>query len=661
MRPSPFRLLASLALPLALLLAGGTAASAPKGAIFDYAERGYVRLDPMWASERPNDERLILAVFECLTRLDAVTGKVAPAAAERWTSAADGRSWTFTLRADGAWSDGTPVKAQDFVRAWRRILDPDLDAPSPWRHLFRPILGAATIVDNDFGRRVLDRVHKQLTELVASKKDGVPGRELRDLIDAEGLKAVPGAAEQPVLRKLLRWGEDKFPPKQSAEVLEVLKTERRARKVPTFEAYDAFGVSKGVVAKDDRTLVVETDGWVPFLPELLARGAFAPLPPALAEMREIGENTDTFVGNGPFKLFGRGAKSRGSGGTPSVVHLVRSTTYKGPALAKLDEIRCWTDEPGGEETRRYKAQQLQWIASPDEELKKDWEALPGYRTRPSGAVALLRFRCDSEPFEKREARRAFALTIDRAALAKGLWPAGEVAERIVPPMVKGAGAGVKGLSPDAGAAKKALADAGTTPEKFPAVDLKYAEIGGLDSIASRLVKGWEKQLGISQPGHWIEAGFEAQRVVRAGTFQVFLSTLRGSIDDASGYLEVFASGSPDGGLGWKDEAFDLFLAGARDVDAAAAAPEKLLAVVKNPLTKERLAAAKASLSESTRSALRQALLAEAEQRLLDEAVVVPLVFLRTPEVLGPVKGLGEEAAWSNCAFVGSLRDATLAP
>ncbi len=655
MRRTPFSLLASLA----LLLLPGTAGSAPKAVILDYAERGYVRLDPMWASERANDERLILAVFECLTRIDAVTGKVAPAAAERWTAAPDGRSWTFTLRADGAWTNGTPVKAQDFVRAWRRLLDPDLDEPSPWRHVFRPILGAGTIVDNDFGRRVLDRVHKALTELVASKKDGVPGRELRDLVEAEGLKAVPGIGDQPLLRKLLRWGEDKFPPKQSAEVLEVLKTERRARKGPTFEAYDAFGVSKSVLAKDDRTLVVETDGWVPFLPELLARGAFAPLPEALKDARQFGEDTDTFVGNGPFKLHGRGAKSRGSSATPSVVHLVRSPTYKGPAPAKVDEVRCWTDEPGAEETRRYKAQQLHWIATPDEELKKDWEALPGYRTRPSGAVALLRFRCDSEPFEKREARRAFALTIDRAALAKALWPAGEVAERIVPPMVKGAGPGVKCLAADSGAAKKAFADAGYTPEKFPPVDLKYAEVGGLDALAGRLAKGWEKQLGISEPGHWIEAGFEAQRVVRAGTYQVFLSTLRGTLDDAGAYLEVFASASPDGGLGWKDEALELFLAGARDVDAAAAQPDKLLAVVKNPTTKERLAAAKDSPSETTRSALRQALLAEAEQRLLDEAVVVPLVFLRTPEILGPVKGLGEEAAWANCAFVGSLRDATL--
>lgn len=44
-------------------------------------------------------------------------------AAESVETSADGRTWTFTLR-DHTWSDGTPVTADDFVFAWRRILDP---------------------------------------------------------------------------------------------------------------------------------------------------------------------------------------------------------------------------------------------------------------------------------------------------------------------------------------------------------------------------------------------------------------------------------------------------------------------------------------------------------------------------------------------------------
>ena len=45
----------------------------------------------------------------------APDGKAVPGAAEKWTVSEDGLTYTFTLRADGKWSDGTPVTAADFV------------------------------------------------------------------------------------------------------------------------------------------------------------------------------------------------------------------------------------------------------------------------------------------------------------------------------------------------------------------------------------------------------------------------------------------------------------------------------------------------------------------------------------------------------------------
>ncbi len=46
------------------------------------------------------------------------------AAAETMKISADGRTYTFTLR-DAHWSDGSPVTADDFAFAWRRVLDPN--------------------------------------------------------------------------------------------------------------------------------------------------------------------------------------------------------------------------------------------------------------------------------------------------------------------------------------------------------------------------------------------------------------------------------------------------------------------------------------------------------------------------------------------------------
>jgi oligopeptide transport system substrate-binding protein len=66
------------------------------------------------------------AVFDSLTEFDPLDPtKVVPAAAKSWSANADASVWTFKLRADGKFSDGTPVKAQDFIYGWNRIANPN--------------------------------------------------------------------------------------------------------------------------------------------------------------------------------------------------------------------------------------------------------------------------------------------------------------------------------------------------------------------------------------------------------------------------------------------------------------------------------------------------------------------------------------------------------
>src|SRR4051812_46973723 len=62
-------------------------------------------------------------LFEGLMTYDA-DGNAVPGAAESWAISDDGLTYTFKLRADGKWSDGTPVTAADFVFSWRRLVDP---------------------------------------------------------------------------------------------------------------------------------------------------------------------------------------------------------------------------------------------------------------------------------------------------------------------------------------------------------------------------------------------------------------------------------------------------------------------------------------------------------------------------------------------------------
>lgn len=50
--------------------------------------------------------------------------KTRPAIAEKYEISKDGKTYTFTLRKDVKWSDGVPLKAQHYVDAWERMLNP---------------------------------------------------------------------------------------------------------------------------------------------------------------------------------------------------------------------------------------------------------------------------------------------------------------------------------------------------------------------------------------------------------------------------------------------------------------------------------------------------------------------------------------------------------
>lgn len=66
-------------------------------------------------------------LFDGLVIADA-KGDPVPGAAESWDVSADGTVYTFHLRPDLKWSDGTPLTADDFVAGWRRAIDPKTGA-----------------------------------------------------------------------------------------------------------------------------------------------------------------------------------------------------------------------------------------------------------------------------------------------------------------------------------------------------------------------------------------------------------------------------------------------------------------------------------------------------------------------------------------------------
>ncbi|MDR6755371.1 oligopeptide transport system substrate-binding protein [Mycoplana sp. BE70] len=88
------------------------------------------------------EEFILKDLYEGLTIYDAA-GKIIPGAAETWDLSDDGLTYTFKLRADAKWSDGSPVTAEDFVFSYQRVEDPKTAAG--YANILYPIKNAEKV------------------------------------------------------------------------------------------------------------------------------------------------------------------------------------------------------------------------------------------------------------------------------------------------------------------------------------------------------------------------------------------------------------------------------------------------------------------------------------------------------------------------------------
>src|SRR6478672_8776478 len=87
-----------------------------------YQYTAFDQLDP----QRVSDGAPIAGqnLLEGMVTPDASGAGVVPATADTWTVSHDGTVYTFHIRSDARWSDGTPVTAHDFEWTYKRLLTP---------------------------------------------------------------------------------------------------------------------------------------------------------------------------------------------------------------------------------------------------------------------------------------------------------------------------------------------------------------------------------------------------------------------------------------------------------------------------------------------------------------------------------------------------------
>lgn len=100
-------------------------------------------LDPTIA-EDVNAARIIDDLFAKLVDYDQ-KNNVIPGLAKSWSLSKDGKTYTFQLRSDIKFSDGTPITANDFVYSWQRLVNPK--TASSYNFLLSGVVNGQDIID----------------------------------------------------------------------------------------------------------------------------------------------------------------------------------------------------------------------------------------------------------------------------------------------------------------------------------------------------------------------------------------------------------------------------------------------------------------------------------------------------------------------------------
>jgi oligopeptide transport system substrate-binding protein len=113
----------AFALTVALLSCGGK--KELDGMVFRFNNMAEPQtLDPSVMTGHP-EFTIAEQIFEGLTAYDPQTLEPMPGAAESWEVSRDGLTYTFTIRTDLVWSDGTQITADTFRDSWLRALAPE--------------------------------------------------------------------------------------------------------------------------------------------------------------------------------------------------------------------------------------------------------------------------------------------------------------------------------------------------------------------------------------------------------------------------------------------------------------------------------------------------------------------------------------------------------
>ncbi len=585
--------ISSILLAALLVSVYGFSTSEPR-ADFTYVNpSGIHTLDPARMSWT-QDFRVALNIWEGLTTCDPITLEHVQGAAELPPLvSADRLTLTFTIRSDARWSNGHPVHASDFVRGWRRAMEPGTSAD--YAFLFTDhVVGAAKYVA---WRNRAVGVLSALDSL--SKGSRISVQQAKEL--AEFMRS--DDCDEPTLKSL---SLPVFQPDRDVwnDFGTALADSGQNRRRIADEVFDHHAsqlevrfAEVGLRAVDDQTLVVRLTQPCPYFLDLTAFPTFLPIHESIELLRESHRGAPLteqglvvfdpqwtkpdyhrngypgLVTNGAYRLSDWTFKRRARLTVNPHIHDGGAIPCRTVDMLEYDNISA--------SLMAYETGDVDFLT--DLSVPYDHELFrlsrsgerPDFKRCVVMATYFFNFNCQSSrvagrenPFVDARVRKAFTLATDRRSIVENVRGRGDrVAGSFVPPDVIPGYQPPAGLARDVKEANRLLGEAGyLDPAALGPVELLYPPTQERECQA--LARMWENALGVRVELRAQESKTFAEERAHH-RFMVAWGNWYADYNDPTTFLDCLATGNGNNDSGYSNPRYDAMLgAASRQADPA---------------------------------------------------------------------------------------------
>jgi oligopeptide transport system substrate-binding protein len=414
--------------------------------------------DPALAAAPPETD-IVRAVFDGLTDTDAKNLQTLPAVAREWKSSDDKKTWTFSLRRDAKWSNGETVKAQDFVRSWKRLAE--MSEKVAHYELLSNIVGTRIS-----GKEILPEKDTQKLDVLAKNTA------------AENLQVFPKQSDSNS-STVLQGNENK-----TTEAEKTTGTQAKLEQKPKTE--NKTEIKFGVEAIDNFTLKISLIKPDKDFPALVAHPIFRPVY-GDGKQFETGKLNADIVTNGAFRIFSVGQDG---------ITLDRAEHYWNRKAVEIERVRFVPTENAEKALEAYRAGEVDAVTNAEFEplALKLLTPFDDFRRTTHSALNFYEFNLNRKPFDDRRVREALAIAIERERLTEDDMDGASLPALSFLPFDE---AGNTKFAQDTNRAKNLLAEAGFPDGRdFPVIRLLVNRNNIQQRIAKSVAKMWKQNLNI---------------------------------------------------------------------------------------------------------------------------------------------------------------------